>query len=101
MLYYQVKPEYDNSRVWEITKKTECKEYLKPYILIGFELLTEKEFLKLKIPASHVETVNYKKCNSYYFFGCRYNTEQLYTSMYEYEKAQALKTYKQYRTGTR
>ncbi len=78
MLYYRVKPMYDNKRLC----LCKCGRYIhNGDILIGGELYTLKEWDRLKKshvfgcnPADCVELVNISKNNIYFFFGARFES---------------------------
>lgn len=70
MLYYRVKPEYDNARL--LNRATRAFDR----ILIGNELYTEKEWERLVL-RYHVslivcEPVQVNRRNTYFFFGARF-----------------------------
>ena len=70
MLYYRVKPEYDNKDVYKLNNKGYW-EY--NGFLVGNELLTQKELEKLgKVNLDWFEKVNIKKTDTYFFFGARF-----------------------------
>lgn len=64
MLYYRVKPEFDNKRRRDGS------------ILIANELYTSKEKERLQIPAVAVEAVEVSKRAIYFFFGARFGGER-------------------------
>lgn len=70
MLYYRVKPEYDNAR---LLNRTTCAFDL---ALVGNELYTEKEWerlvLRYRVSAIVCELVQISKRNTYFFFGARF-----------------------------
>ena len=59
MLFYKVKPAFDNRR------------RLDGSILIADELYTAKEKEKLRVPDAAVEAVSVKKNTTYWLFGAR------------------------------
>ena len=67
MLYYRVKPEYDNARL--LNRATRAFDR----ILIGNELYTKKEWerlvLRYRVSAVVCEPVQVNKRNTYFFFG--------------------------------
>ena len=60
MLYYKVKPQYDNYR------KNDGDIY------IADELYTEKEIVKQKLNKNYLEAVQISKKQIYFFFGARF-----------------------------
>jgi hypothetical protein len=70
MLYYCVKPEYDNARLLNRTTRAFDR------VLIGNELYTEKEWerlvLRYRVSAIVCEPVQISKRNTYFFFGARF-----------------------------
>ena len=72
MLYFKVKPEYDNKYYTEshITPKGRTK--VRSRFLVGDELYTETEVVKKKVPQKCVDMVNVKKTDTYWCFGCRF-----------------------------
>ena len=70
MLYYRVKPEYDNARL--LNRATRAFDR----VLIGNELYTEKEWerlvLRYRVSAVVCEPVQVNKHNTYFFFGARF-----------------------------
>ena len=61
MVYYKVKKQYDQ---WQMDNGD---------ILIGGELYTEKEFLRLGlVPVGAFERVEVSKFKTYFFFGARF-----------------------------
>ena len=61
MLYFKVKPEYDNYRKTKIP------------ILVGNELLTKAEKERYNVPDKAVTQVQVKKTEIYWFFGARFS----------------------------
>lgn len=70
MLYYRVKPEYDNARL--LNRTTRAFDG----VLVGNELYTEKEWerlvLRYRVSAIVCEPVQISKRNTYFFFGARF-----------------------------
>ena len=70
MLYYRVKPEYDNARL--LNRTTRAFDLA----LVGNELYTEKEWerlvLRYRVSAIVCEPVQISKRNTYFFFGARF-----------------------------
>ena len=60
MLYYKVKPQYDNHR------KNDGDIY------IADELYTEKEIVKQKLNKNYLEAVEVPENQIYFFFGARF-----------------------------
>ena len=60
MLYYRVKPEYDNKRRCDGS------------IMVSNELYTRKELERFSIPAVAVEPIEISKRTIYFFFGARF-----------------------------
>ena len=76
MKYYKVKPEFDNKRICHCIRG----KYTDIDILIGKELYTEKEFLRLVKthvfgvdPKSCFELVEIPKNKTYWLFGARFS----------------------------
>lgn len=69
MLYYRVKPEYDNARL--LNRATRAFDL----VLVGNELYTEKEWerlvLRYRVSAVVCESVQVNKRNTSFFFGAR------------------------------
>lgn len=61
MIYYKIKPEYDNRLVGE-----------NRHLVIGNELYTEKEFIKLKLPLVCADRVVIPKSKIFTSFGARF-----------------------------
>lgn len=73
MLYYRVKPQYDNYiRYYERPNHT-LKEN---GILVANELYTEKERAKIMNGDWFFEKVNINKNKTYFFFGVRFSQEK-------------------------
>lgn len=70
MLYYCVKPEYDNARLLN------CATRAFDLALVGNELYTEKEWERLvlhyRVSAVVCKPVQVNKRNAYFFFGARF-----------------------------
>ena len=70
MLYYRVKPEYDNARL--LNRTTRAFDLA----LVGNELYTEKEWerlvLRYRVSVVVCEPVQISKRNTYFFFGARF-----------------------------
>lgn len=70
MLYYRVKPEYDNARL--LNRTTRAFDGA----LVGNELYTEKEWerlvLRYRVSIVVCEPVQVNKCNTSFFFGARF-----------------------------
>lgn len=70
MLYYRVKPEYDNARL--LNRTTRAFDL----VLIGNELYTEKEWerlvLRYRVSGIVCEPVQISKRDTYFFFGARF-----------------------------
>lgn len=68
MIYYRVKPEYDNKirYVWR------RGQGVSNGILVANELYTEKEYSKLANYHGCFEKVEIKKTNTYFCFDCRF-----------------------------
>lgn len=70
MLYYKVKPKYDNTRLFNRKKRTY------EGILIGNELYTVLEYdaliNKYRIPRDACDLVQINKNTTYFFFGARF-----------------------------
>ena len=70
MMYYRVRKEFDN-----FPKNPRAHD---GNILVGKELYTEKEFNKLPyVYAGAFEKVNIPKHQTYWFFGARFQKEEL------------------------
>lgn len=74
MLYYRVKPEYDNLRKFNRKKRTW------EGIWIGNELYTPKELEKIAkrsipVETKYFEPVEVKKTEIYFFFGARFSND--------------------------
>lgn len=70
MMYYRVRKEFDN-----FPKNPRVHD---GNILVGKELYTEKEFNKLPyVYAGAFEKVNIPKHQTYWFFGARFQKEEL------------------------
>lgn len=74
MLYYRVKPEFDNKP----QRKLKKHYMLKPGIWIGNELYTPCELNQLEkkgiiVPENIFEKVEIKKTETYWFFGARFS----------------------------
>lgn len=81
MKYYRVKPQYDNKSLCVIKrgKYVNCGD-----ILIGKELYTVKEWEKVVnshvfgcSPLNCVELVEISKNNTYWFFGARFELQEV------------------------
>ena len=72
MLYAKIKKSHDNKQVFK--KIDNHYEYIKT--VIQDELYTMNEIKKYSIPTSWYDVVDYPKNESYFCFGCRYNTKQ-------------------------
>lgn len=70
MTYYRVKPEYDNCNIYKRIGHTNYCKITRT--LIGYELLTKKEFSKLKVSPKYFDTVYIPKNDTYWFFGARF-----------------------------
>lgn len=68
MLYWKVKPNYDNIPVYSIVKGN--PKIIR--VLIQNELLTETERSRYGIPYSVVKAVDVPQNNTYFFFGARF-----------------------------
>jgi hypothetical protein len=70
MLYYRVKPEYDNARL--LNRTTRAFDLA----LVGNELYTEKEWerlvLRYRVSLIVCEPVQVNRRNTYFFFGARF-----------------------------
>lgn len=70
MLYYRVKPEYDNARL--LNRTTRAFDLA----LVGNELYTEKEWerlvLRYRVSIVVCEPVQVNRRNAYFFFGARF-----------------------------
>lgn len=77
MLYYRVKPEYDNK-----TKYTWNNHHqgVPNGIIIGNELYTPKEYAKLAMCPYWFDKVNISQRNIYVFFGARFEKGTSYDS---------------------
>jgi len=70
MLYYKVKEQYDNKRIY---KRNNRGQLAYNGFLVGNELLTQKELEKLgNVNLEWFEQVNVKKTDTYFFFGARF-----------------------------
>ena len=69
MLYWKVKPEYDNFQI--LKTKDGCHYTLTRYIFEN-ELLTETERIKFNIPTKCLEPKDINPHKTYFFFGARF-----------------------------
>ena len=70
MLYYKVKEQYDNKRIY---KRNNKGQLVYNGFLVGNELLTQKELEKLgNVCLDWFQKVNVKKTDTYFFFGARF-----------------------------
>ena len=69
MLYYRVKPQYDNKKRYSRNSHGQC---VSNGILIANELYTPGEFRKIANCPALFEKVNVSKRNIYFFFGARF-----------------------------
>lgn len=76
MLYYRVKPEYQDTELYKIDKKRKCL-IADGMCLIRNELWTQKEIERYSknhlIPMKAFEKVEIKKTDTYWFFGARFS----------------------------
>lgn len=72
MIYYRVKPEYDNKIRYIWNNK---HQGVPNSILIAHELYTEKEFQKIANCPAWFEKVEISKKRIYFFFGARFETK--------------------------
>ena len=72
MVYFRVKPECDNFLRY---KRDNNGRLVIDGILIGGELYTRYEFIKLENKASCFEQVSIPKNKTYFFFGARFADE--------------------------
>lgn len=72
MLYFKVKPKYD--RMYYLTNYTTPRgtKMVRCGMLVGDELLTEKEVMNKHVPQKFVDMVNVKKSNIFFSLGCRF-----------------------------
>lgn len=70
MLYYKVKPEYDNKQRTKWSKQK--RRYIPDSIWIANELYTPSEIKTYYVPDDLTEKVYIKKTDTYYFFGARF-----------------------------
>lgn len=70
MLYYRVKPQYDNKKRYRWNNHG--KAVADGSILVADELYTPCEFAKLANCPAWFESVNISKKNIYFFFGARF-----------------------------
>ena len=70
MLYYRVKPQYDNKKRYRWNNHG--KVVGDDSILVANELYTPCEFAKLANCPAWFEKVNISKNNIYFFFGARF-----------------------------
>lgn len=70
MLYYRVKPQYDNKKRY--SRNYHGQVVADGSILIANELYTPCEFAKLANCPAWFEKVNISKKNIYFFFGARF-----------------------------
>lgn len=73
MLYYRVKPEYDNKTRY---KWNNHGQGVPDSILVANELYTPAEFRKIANCPAWFEQVNIKKTSTYFFFGARFASAQ-------------------------
>lgn len=75
MLYYKVKPEFDNKKreKWSEQKR----QYIQDSIWVANELYTASELRRngYKCTAGMFEEIRIKKTNTYFFFGARFAME--------------------------
>ena len=69
MLYYKVKPQYDNKTRYIRNNK---RQIIPNGILIGGELYTPKEYEKLMNCSEWFDKVEIPKNKIYFFFGARF-----------------------------
>ena len=67
MVYYRVKKQFDGCN--------RTRGMQDGYYLVYGELFTKREIEHFNIDKKALERVNAKKCNSYWFFGGRFNSE--------------------------
>ena len=70
MLYYRVKPQYDNKKRYRWNNHGQVVSYF--FILFSNELYTPCEFAKLANCPAWFEKVNISNKNIYFFFGARF-----------------------------
>ena len=78
MKFFKVKPQFDNVTIYVRTKSGALKP---DSILVGNELYTQAEFLKLKEKSDWLkdymfEEVEVSKFKTYWFFGARFMNEE-------------------------
>lgn len=75
MLYYRVKPEYDNRQRFVFVGHSNLK--VKPDgILIAHELYTPRERERLAVHDKHFVKVEISRKKTYWFFGARLSNEK-------------------------
>lgn len=72
MIYYKVKPEYDNRTRYTWNNK---HQGVPNSILIAHELYTAKEFQKIANCPEWFEKVEISKKRTYFFFGARFENK--------------------------
>lgn len=74
MLYFKVKPEYDNKRVYYMCD--DCGHFVDD-ILIANELYTPNELSRLReVSLEWFELVDVKEEDIYFFFGARFESRK-------------------------
>jgi hypothetical protein len=74
MIYYRVKPEYDNRQRWVYVGHSNVK--IKPDgILIAHELYTPRERERIANHEKYFEKVEISRRKIYWFFGARFSNE--------------------------
>lgn len=71
MLYYRVKPQYDNTKCFVYIGHSNLK-IKQEGILVGNELYTPKERERLAMKDEYFEKVNISRKKIYWFFGARF-----------------------------
>lgn len=71
MLYYRVKPQYDNKTRYTWNNHGQG---VSNGILIAYELYTPGEFIKIANCPAWFEKIQINKNNTYFFFGARFES---------------------------
>ena len=73
MLYYRVKPEYDNKKRYRWNNHGQ--RVVDGSILVGNELYTPGEFRKIANCPAWFDKIQINKNKTYFFFGARFESE--------------------------
>lgn len=72
MTYFKVKTEASGLKLWEICKNPSNSLAPTDYFLIGGELYTSNEVVKLKIPLKYLEEIDIDENQTYFLFNTRF-----------------------------